>query len=52
MRNYVLANSGGAINSVSHLTLTPSDPPSADEVQAIIYKLNGLIAALKREPPS
>ena len=35
---------------VNPLSLTPSDPPTQAEVQAILDKLNELLAALRREP--
>ena len=52
MQSYVLANTSGQIDSVSPLALVPSDPPTDAELSQVIFKLNELIAALKREPPS
>jgi len=37
---------------MSRITSTPSNPPTASELNQVIFKLNELIAALKREPPS
>ena len=52
MQNHVLNHSSGSVATVSPVTLLLSDPPATDEVQVLINKLNELIAALKREPPS
>jgi len=36
-------------NAIEPMNLTVSDPPSQSEVQAVVDKLNELIAALKRQ---
>jgi len=45
MQNYVVMNSGGPIDSVSPLS-------GGADLNQVIFKINELIAALKREPPS
>ncbi len=43
------ANSSANVNSVDTLDLTPSDPPTQNDVYQAIYRLNVLILGLHRQ---
>jgi hypothetical protein len=43
-----IANSSANSNAVDFLSLSPSDPPTQGEMQAVIDKVNELITALRR----
>jgi hypothetical protein len=49
VNNIITAQAAGNCNTVAALNLTVSNPPTQAQVQAIVTKLNELIAKLKRQ---
>jgi len=48
VNNAIVSGAAGNVSSVPDLSLTISNPPTQAQVQAIVDKLNDLMAALKR----